>query len=93
RKRTDLFIEWPLDEKQGMYGPLQRIVVELKLLRGSLEAVIEQGLEQTNEYADRANADEAHLFIFERESGKTWDEKIWKSERKFGTRDITVWGA
>ena len=93
RKRTDLFIEWPLDEKQGMHGPIQRIVVELKLLHGNLETVITQGLAQTAEYADRANADEAHLFIFDRESAKTWDEKIWQRDANSGTRQITLWGA
>ncbi|MDR0378886.1 MAG: ATP-binding protein, partial [Candidatus Accumulibacter sp.] len=30
RRRTDLFIEWPLDEAQGLYGPMQRVVIELK---------------------------------------------------------------
>ena len=93
RKRTDLFIEWPLDEKQGMYGPLQRIIVEIKLLHGNLETVIEHGLEQTAEYADRANAEEAHLFIFDREMHKSWDEKIWQREAEIGSRIIGIWGA
>ena len=93
RKRTDLFIEWPLDEKQGMYGPLQRIVIELKLLRGNLETIITQGLEQTAAYADCANAEEAHLIIFDRESVKSWEEKIWHREAKIGSRNISIWGA
>ncbi|MCA1743128.1 MAG: ATP-binding protein, partial [Desulfovibrionales bacterium] len=45
RKRTDLFIEWPLDADKGMYGPLQRVVIELKILRGDLEKTIKEGLE------------------------------------------------
>ncbi len=32
RKRTDLYIEWPVDEAQGFYGEVQRIVLELKIL-------------------------------------------------------------
>jgi len=35
RKRTDLFIEWPLDAQQGMHGPLQRVVIELNIRRGA----------------------------------------------------------
>jgi hypothetical protein len=93
RKRTDLFIEWPLDETQGLFGPIQRIVVELKLLHGNLETVIAQGLEQTVDYAKRAGADEAHLFIFDRESGRPWDERIWRREEKAGEWAVTVWGA
>ena len=93
RRRTDLFIEWPLDEAQGLFGPIQRIVVELKLLRGHLETVIAQGLEQTVDYAKRAGADEAHLFIFDRESGRPWDERIWRRDEKAEWWGITVWGA
>jgi hypothetical protein len=33
RKRTDLLIEWPLNEGQGFLGPVQRVVLELKLWR------------------------------------------------------------
>jgi hypothetical protein len=93
RKRTDLFIEWPLDEKQSMHGPLQRIVVELKLLHGNLEKTIGQGLEQTAQYADMSKADEAHLFIFDRESGKSWEEKIWHRDATSTTRPTSIWGA
>ncbi|MDR1462104.1 MAG: ATP-binding protein [Azoarcus sp.] len=93
RRRTDLFIEWPLDAGQGLFGPIQRIVVELKLLRGKLEAVIAQGLEQTVDYAKRAGADEAHLFIFDRESGRPWDERIWRRAEKFEGMNVAVWGA
>ncbi|HRP97702.1 MAG TPA: hypothetical protein PL143_15785 [Rhodocyclaceae bacterium] len=32
-RRTDLFVEWPLDAAQGFTGPLQRVVIELKLVR------------------------------------------------------------
>ncbi|MCB2264391.1 MAG: ATP-binding protein, partial [Candidatus Thiosymbion ectosymbiont of Robbea hypermnestra] len=31
RRRTDLLIQWPLDETQGFQGPVQRAVIELKL--------------------------------------------------------------
>jgi hypothetical protein len=93
RKRTDLFIEWPLDEQQGMHGPLQRIVVEVKLRRGALETVIAQGLEQTADYSRRVGAHEAHLIIIDRDQQRSWDEKIWSRAEMFGTLPITVWGA
>ena len=93
RKRTDLFIEWPLDESRGMHGPLQRVVVELKLLRGGLETVMAKGLEQTADYARRVGADESHLIIFDRDPGRAWDERIWRRGERCGGFDITVWGA
>ncbi|MCL2045566.1 MAG: AAA-like domain-containing protein [Oscillospiraceae bacterium] len=93
RKRTDLYIEWPLDEKLGMRGSLQRIVIELKLRRGALETVIEKGLEQTADYARQVGADEAHLFIFDREDERTWDERIWRRDERHNDMQITVWGA
>ena len=93
RRRTDLFIEWPLDEKQGLYGPIQRIVIEVKLLRGALETVMTQGLEQTADYVHRVGADEAHLVIFDRNPERTWDEKIWRRDERFGDLRIGVWGA
>ena len=93
RKRTDLFVEWPLDEAQGIHGPLQRIVIELKLLRGALKTAIAQGLEQTADYAGHVGADESHLIIFDRDPGKTWDERIWRRDEQFGGKPVTVWGA
>jgi hypothetical protein len=93
RKRTDIFIEWPLDETQGIHGPLQRIVIETKLLRGALATVIALGLEQTAGYARRVGADESHLIIFNRNMERPWDEKIWRRDERFEELPITVWGA
>ena len=42
RRRTDLLVQWPLDETQGFYGPVQRVVIELKILHKSLEATIKE---------------------------------------------------
>jgi len=92
-RRTDLFIEWPLDERQGLHGPIQRIVIELKLLRGPLETVIAKGLQQTADYVQRVGADEAHLVIFDRDSDKSWEEKIWRRQEQHGGGTISVWGA
>ena len=93
RKRTDLLIEWPMDGEQGMHGPLQRVVIELKLLRGALDTVIAKGLEQTADYARRVGADEAHLMIFDRGPGRAWDDKIWVRGETFDGLPVTVWGA
>jgi len=94
RRRTDIFIEWPLDESQGIHGPLQRIIIEIKLRRGEAsETIIALGLEQTADYSRRAGADESHLIIIDCTPRKTWDEKIWKREECFEAMPITVWGA
>ena len=75
-KRTDLFIEWPIDEAQGFYGPVQRIVIELKLLKkGRLDAVLKDALPQTADYADRCGADEAHIVVFDRRPNKPPEKK------------------
>ena len=91
RRRTDLLIRKPLTDGYG--GPVQRIVLELKILRGSMEKVIEEGLEQTFDYIDLCGSvDEGHLIIFDRSGEKTWDERIWHERRSFAGRDIMVWG-
>lgn len=71
RRRTDLLIEWPLDKARGYQGPLQKIVVELKLLRTAPETTLADGLKQTAECADKSGADEAYLVIFDRCPGKS----------------------
>ncbi len=91
RKRTDLLIRKPLTDGYG--GPVQRIVLELKIKRGELEKVIEKGLEQTSEYMDLAGSvDEGHLIIFDRTQEKTWDERIWHRPYSYQGRTIVVWG-
>lgn len=93
RKRTDLFIEWPLDPQQSFTGPMQRIVIELKLLRGSLEKTLAVGLTQTADYANACGADEAHLVIFDRRPDITWDAKIWRRTETCHGRTVQLWGA
>jgi hypothetical protein len=93
RKRTDLFLEWPLDEAQGYHGPVQRVVIELKLVRKAPEAALQQGLAQTADYARQVGADEAHLVLFERRPGIAWDERIWQRVQAHDGCEIGVWGA
>lgn len=91
RKRTDLLIRKPLTDGYG--GPVQRIVLELKIRRGDLDKVIEKGLEQTAGYMDMVGSvDEGHLIIFDRTQEKTWDERIWHKPCEYQGRTITVWG-
>ncbi|MEL6722809.1 MAG: AAA family ATPase [Pseudomonadota bacterium] len=92
RKRTDLYIEWPLDEQAGFHGEIQRIVLELKIRYGSLEATLADGLPQTADYAERCGANEMHLLIFDRRAEVSWDEKIWCRTEDQGQHTITVWG-
>ena len=91
RKRTDLLVRKPLMNRYG--GPVQRIVLELKIKRGSLEKVIEDGLNQTIEYMDRiGSVDEGHLIIFDRSQTKSWEERIWHKTYECQGHTIIVWG-
>ena len=91
RRRTDLLIRKPLTEGYG--GPVQRIVLELKIKRGDLDMVIERGLEQTWQYMDTVGAvDEGHLIVFDRDGQKSWEERIWHRRCHYLGHPITVWG-
>jgi hypothetical protein len=92
RRRTDLLLHWPLDEAQGFLGPLQRVVIELKLLHKSLEATVSEGLEQTADYLDRAGTTDGHLLIFDRRPGMTWEERIFQRVETCRGYAIQVWG-
>ncbi|MCS6810149.1 MAG: ATP-binding protein [Tepidimonas sp.] len=92
RRRTDLLLEWPLDDAQGFVGPVQRVVLELKILHKSLEATLQEGLQQTADYAQQCGAEEAHLIIFDRRPDVSWDEKIFHRTESIGARTVGVWG-
>jgi hypothetical protein len=72
---------------------MQRIVLELKIQRGSLEPLLQTGLAQTVEYAQRCGADEAHLLIFDRRPGTPWEERVWQREESYDGMTVNVWGA
>lgn len=86
RQRVELFIEW------NYSGKTQKIVIELKILYGSLEKTIEDGLKQTADYMDKCASEEAHLLIFDRSPDQTWNEKIFRREEAYHNRKIAVWG-
>ena len=91
RKRTDLLIRKPLTAHYG--GPVQRIVLELKLKRGDMDTLIEKGLEQTYQYMDTVGSvDEGHLIIFDRTQEKSWEERIWHRLCEYNGHKIMVWG-
>ena len=86
RGRTDLLVVWP------RAGGTERFVIECKILRGSLERTISEGLEQTASYMYRCDAEAGHLVIFDRSEDRPWREKIFRREESAGKVAITVWG-
>jgi hypothetical protein len=87
RKRTDILILWNLPD-----GSTQRIVIELKIIRNSLERTIAEGLRQIAEYMDRAASADAHLVLFSRSPDLSWDTKIFRREEHAPDgRTVIVW--
>lgn len=84
RKRVDLLIIWPAQQ------PQQRIVIEIKIFKDS--NTLPRALEQTAEYMDINNATEGHIVIFDRNSNKSWDEKIYNKMEVYNGKTIDVWG-
>ncbi|MCF8167116.1 MAG: AAA-like domain-containing protein [Rhodoferax sp.] len=91
RGRTDLLLQWPLTP-QGFTGPLQQVVLELKIQHKGKAATLTVGLAQTARYADQCGADTAHLLIFDRDPAVLWDAKIYREAHQQGGRQISVWG-
>ena len=85
RTRTDLLVKWP----QG--GTESKFVVECKLVRGSLDATLKQGLEQTAGYMDRCGAQEGHLVLFDR-SERPREQRIFRRTEMAGDIPVEVWG-
>ena len=85
RGRTDLLVLWRHP------GGVQKIVMELKILRKTLERTRTEGLEQTWQYLDRVGEGAGHLVIFDR-SNRLWEEKIYRQEETWRGRQISVWG-
>ena len=90
--RTDLLVVWRVAGEGAEPQARQRVVIECKLVRGSLGTTLAQGLQQTRNYMERAGTDEGHLVILDRTRGATWDERIYCREEQAGSQRITVWG-
>jgi len=73
---------------------VQKVVIEPKVLYKSLDDTIAEGLKQTVGYMDmdRCDTDQGYLVIFDRSEGKRWEEKIFKREKNYQNKSITVWG-
>ena len=55
------------------------------------------GILPAADYMDRAGTAEGHLLLFDRTSGKPWEEKIFRRQEVHGDeshpqKTITVWG-
>ena len=87
-RRVDLLVVWP----DGR-GREERFAVECKLLRSGRERTIQQGLEQTVAYMDTSGADGGHLVVFDMREGRSWEERVFREERAWEGKRITVWGA
>lgn len=89
RLHTDLLVTWPAGT-----GPdgRQKVVIECKLLRRSLEETLGKGVSQTLAYMDRAAAQEGHLVIFDRSADASWEQKIFRREDGRDGKLVTVWG-
>lgn len=92
RDRTDLLITKPLTDGYG--GPMQRIILELKIKRGqAIETLIAEGLKQTAGYMDKCGGvKEGHFILFNRDPGIAWEDKLWHRYEQYGAYDIMVWG-
>ena len=59
----------------------------------SLERTVAEGLEQTVGYMDRCAAEAGHLVIFDRRTGRRWDDKVFHGCRASASGvAIEVWG-
>ncbi|MDJ0836867.1 MAG: ATP-binding protein [Acidobacteriota bacterium] len=85
RGRTDLLVTLP--HPNG----IQRIVLELKIQRGSRESTIDKALPQITAYMDRCGADEGHLILFDR-SERKWEDKIFEGEVAHQGIVVKTWG-
>jgi hypothetical protein len=76
-----------------LYGPLQRVVIELKLRHGALDTTIADALPQVVGYTRQAGADQAHLVVFDRTPAMAWDKKIWHRVETYDGIAVGIWGA
>jgi hypothetical protein len=68
----------------------EKYPIETKILRG--EKTRTQGIEQTLRYMDVYGATEGWLAIFDRDMGKSWDEKIYMDKETVDGKTVTVVG-
>jgi hypothetical protein len=103
RQRVDLLVMWPLEPEEAALqagrpswtrwqGPVQKVVVELKVLHKGLEQTIAKGLDQTRTYMDTCGTTDGHLVIFNRDPDVPWEEKIFHRTETCRKIPIHIWG-
>jgi len=103
RQRVDLLVMWPLETEEAAVqagraawtrwqGPVQKVVVELKILHKSLENTITKGLDQTRTYMDTCGTTDGHLVIFNRDPDVPWEDKIFHRTDTCRGIPIRIWG-
>ena len=94
RKRTDLYLEWRVNQDVDSPVKVQKIVIELKMLRkkDTLESVKAKALEQTAEYSKICDASENHILIFDRDKTTDWQEKVFSETVDYKGMTFTLWG-
>ena len=91
-ERNKLVFGCIIGETDHYGGPVQREVMELKIMRRSLERNIEDGLRQTADYMDLSGSvDEGYPVIFDRTQTKSWDECIWHCPYEHASREMRAW--
>ena len=91
-KRADLYLKWESSAGE------QRIIFELKLRteRESGDAAFEKlkndALEQTADYADKCNATESHIIIFDRRNDIDWADKVFTETGECNGYKMKIWG-
>jgi hypothetical protein len=103
RQRVDLLVLWPLETEEAAVqagraawtrwqGPVQKVVVELKVLHKSLEQTIAKGLDQTRTYMDTCGTTDGHLVIFNRDPDIPWEDKIFHRTEICRGIPVQIWG-
>ena len=64
--------------------------IELKILRNKKS--YDNGVRQTAEYMDKVGADKGWLVIFDRDTEKCWDEKIYMKKETVNGKNVVVAG-
>jgi hypothetical protein len=102
-QRVDLLVMWPLEPEEAAVqagrpawtrwqGPVQKVVVELKVLHKGLEHTIAKGLDQTRTYMDTCGTTDGHLVIFNRDPDVPWEDKIFHRTETCREIPIQIWG-
>lgn len=87
--RVDLYLQWESPQKKE-----QRIVFELKMRteHTNLSTLKKTALIQTAQYADKCNATESHLLIFDRRENIDWKDKSFTENTEENGYKIKIWG-